>query len=86
MQKKLTISLPESPEILNKLLVTLRQFGIITDKKARAIKKQKEQASNQSPKTRWQLAAERLQSEAYFKGQGDKVKELTREFRDDFDL
>jgi len=83
MQKKLTINLPESPDILNKLLITLREFGLITEKKARSIKK-KDQAAKEPPKTRWQLAAERLKSEAYLKGEGEKVKKLTQDFRDSF--
>jgi len=84
VQKKLTINLPESPDILNKLLITLREFGLITEKKARSIKKQKDQAAKEPSKTRWQLAAERLRSEAYLKGEGEKVKKLTQDFRDSF--
>ena len=37
-------------------------------------------------KSRWTRAAERLKSEGFLKGQGEEVKKLTRDFRENFDL
>jgi hypothetical protein len=85
MQKTLTIKLPESPETLYKLLKILRQYGLISDKKARSIE-QNEQTSKQEGKGRWARAADRLKSEGFFKGQGEEVKKLTRDFRENFSL
>jgi hypothetical protein len=85
MQKTLTIKLPESPERLHKLLKILRQYGLISDKKARSIE-QNEQTSKQEEKGRWARAADRLKSEGFLKGQGDEVKKLTRDFRENFNL
>jgi hypothetical protein len=85
MQKTLTINLPESPETLHKLLEFLRLYNLISDKKARSIE-QNEQTSKQVEKSRWTRAAERLKSEGFLKGQGEEVKKLTRDFRENFDL
>jgi hypothetical protein len=79
------IYLPESPETLHKLLEILRQYGLISDKKARSIE-QNEQTSKQEGKSRWARAAERLKSEGFLKGQGEEVKKLTRDFRENFSL
>jgi hypothetical protein len=86
MPKSLTIDLPESPETLRKLLKTLLQFNLISDKKARSIEQQKDIANKQPKTNRWAQAAERLQSEGFLKGQGEEVKRLTRDFRENFDL
>jgi hypothetical protein len=85
IQNKLTIDLPESPETLHKLLRILLQYGLISDKKARSIE-QEEVANKQVKKSRWAHAAERLKSEGFFRGQGEEVKKLTRDFREDFNL
>jgi hypothetical protein len=86
MPKSLTIDLPESPETLRKLLKTLLQFNLISDKKARSIEQQKDIANKQRKTNRWAQAAERLQSEGFLKGQGEEVKRLTRNFRENFNL
>jgi len=85
MQKTLTINLPESGETLQKLLEFLRLYNLISDKKARSIE-QNEQTSKKEEKTRWELAAERLKSEGFLKGQGEEAKKLIRDFRENFDL
>ena len=84
LQKTLTIDLPESTENLHNLLKILLQYGAISDKEARVIE-QKETANKQK-KNRWARAADRLRSEGFLKGQGDEVKKLTRDFREDFNL
>ena len=85
MQKTLTINLPESPETLRKLLEFLRLYNLISDKKARSIE-QNEKTSKKEEKSRWALAAERLESEGFLKGQGEEAKKLIRDFRENFDL
>jgi hypothetical protein len=40
----------------------------------------------QRKKSRWALAAERLDAEGFLDGQGDKVKGLIRDFREGFAL
>lgn len=85
MQKTLTIKLPESPETLHKLLEILRQYGLISGKKARSLEQNK-QTSKQEVKGRWARAADRLKSEGFLKGQGEEVKKLTRDFRENFNL
>jgi len=85
IQGKLTIDLPESPEKRHKLLRILLQYGLISDKKAHSIE-QKEVVNKQVKKSRWARAAERLKSEGFFRGQGEEVKKLTRDFREDFNL
>lgn len=85
MQKTLTINLPESGEMLHKLLEFLRLNNLISDKKARSIE-HNEQSIKQEGKTRWARAAERLKSEDFFKGHGEEVKKLTRDFRENFNL
>jgi len=37
-------------------------------------------------KNRWARAADRLRSEGFLKGQGEEVKKLIRDFREDFNL
>ncbi len=87
IQNKLTIDLPESPETLHKLLKILLQYGLISDKKAISIEQKQKQAVNkQVKKSRWARAAERLKSEGFFRGQGEEVKKLTRDFRENFNL
>jgi hypothetical protein len=87
MQKKLTINLPESPEALRYLLKVLQKMGLISDKKAHSIEKEELNSQPQPiPKSRWTHAAERLQQEGFLKGQEDEVKNLTRDFRENFNI
>jgi len=82
-QKKLTINLPRSPEILEELLAFLLSHNLITEKEVYLIT---EETDKTSKKSRWELAAERLDSEGFLDGQGEKVKELFHDFRESFNL
>ncbi len=82
MQNKLTINLPESPETLHQLLQVLSKLKLISNKKIQDLEKDK--CGQQSPKTRWAMAAERLKAEGFLKGHEEEVKELTRDFRENF--
>jgi len=84
-QRKLTINLPGSPEMLHDLLVFLLQRSLISEKEAHTIE-QEEVAEASTKKNRWTLAAERLDSEGFLDGQGEKVKKLIRDFRESFTL
>jgi hypothetical protein len=74
-QRKLTINLPGSPEMLHDLLVFLLQRGLISENDAHNIE-QEETSKVSTKKSRWALAAERLDSEGFLDGQGEKVKKL----------
>ena len=80
-QRRLTIDLPGSTEALHNVLQILLQYGLISEKKARSIE-QEETAK----KGRWAQAAERLQAENYLKGRSGEVRELFKEFREEFEL
>ena len=82
-QRRLTINLPGSAEALHNVLQILLQYGLISEKKARSIEIEKEQTAK---KSRWALAAERLQAENYLKGRSGEVGKLFKEFRDEFEL
>ena len=84
-QRNLTINLPGSPEMLHDLIAYLLQRGLISEKAAYKIEKT-EKRTGQKKKNRWELAAERLDSEGFLDGQGEKVKELFRDFREGFTL
>jgi len=85
LKRKLTISLPESPDALQHILKVLLQYGLISEKKAHTI--QECGFDGELPKmTRWALAAKRLKSEGFLEGQGEEVKKLTRDFRENFNL
>lgn len=84
-QRKLTINLPRSPELINDLFIFLLQRGLISEKDMHTIEKD-HAAKIRKKKSRWALAAERLDSEGFLDGQGDKVKELIRNFREGFAL
>lgn len=84
-QRKLTINLPGSPEMLHDLLVFLLQRGLISKNEAHTIE-QEESAEASTKKSRWALAAERLDSEGFLDGEGEKVKKLIRDFRESFTL
>lgn len=84
-QRKLTINLPGSPEMLHDLLVFLLQRGLISENDAHTIE-QEEASKVSTKKSRWALAAERLDSEGFLDGQGEKVKKLIRDFRESFTL
>ncbi len=84
LQKTLTIDLPESTENLHNLLKILLQYGAISDREARVI--EQKEIANEQKKNRWARAADRLRSEGFLKGQGEEVKKLTRDFREDFNL
>ena len=45
-----------------------------------------EPEKKKSKKSRWTLAAERLKSEGFLKGQGVEAKKFIRDFSEDFDL
>lgn len=45
-----------------------------------------EPEKKKSKKSRWALAAERLKSEGFLKGQGEEAKKLILDFRENFDL
>jgi len=78
-QRKLTINLPGSPEMLHDLLIFLLRHGLISEQEAHSI--QEEEIADKPPKkSRWQLAAERLDSEGFLDGQGEKVKKLIHDF------
>jgi hypothetical protein len=47
---------------------------------------QEETVEASTKKSRWALAAERLDSEGFLDGQGEKVKKLIRDFRESFTL
>jgi hypothetical protein len=84
-QRKLTINLPGSPGMLHDLLVFLLQHGLISQKEAHTIE-QEEAAIESKKKSRWAMAAERLDSEGFLDGEGEKVKKLIRDFRESFTL
>ncbi|MCX6582496.1 MAG: hypothetical protein NT166_20180 [Candidatus Aminicenantes bacterium] len=84
-QRKLTITLPRSPELINDLFVFLLQRGLISEKDMHSIGKD-HTAAVKKKKSRWALAAERLDVEGFLDGQGDKVKGLIRDFREGFAL
>ena len=84
-QRKLTINLPGSPEMLHDLIVFLLQRGLISEEDAHTIK-QEETVEASAKKSRWALAAERLDSEGFLDGKGEKVKELISDFRESFTL
>ncbi|MCU0289913.1 MAG: hypothetical protein MUF15_26425 [Acidobacteria bacterium] len=83
-QRKITINLPQSPEMINDLLAYLLQHGFIAKKGKCIIEKDATKASKR--KNRWALAAERLDKEGFLDGQGDKVKNFIRDFREGFTL
>jgi len=85
-QRRLTIELPGSAEALHNVLRMLLQYGLISEKKARSIEEQKGPVNKQRKKSRWEQAAERLQSENYLKGRSGEAKKLFKEFREDFEL
>ncbi|NIM13565.1 MAG: hypothetical protein GTO45_15740 [Candidatus Aminicenantes bacterium] len=84
-QRKLTINLTRSPEVLHDLIVFLLQRGLISEKEAHTIEQEK---TDKAPvkKSRWELAAERFDSEGFLDGQGEEVKRLIRDFREGFTL
>ncbi|MCK4761511.1 MAG: hypothetical protein KAW12_04865 [Candidatus Aminicenantes bacterium] len=84
-QRSLTIDLPGSADALQKVLQMLLQYGLISEKKVRTLE-QEDTAKQPEKKSRWAQAAERLQAENYLKGRSGEVKELFREFREDFEL
>lgn len=84
-QRKLTINLPRSPELINDLFIFLLQRGLISEKDMHSIGKG-HTAAVKRKKSRWTLAAERLDAEGFLDGQGDKVKGLIRDFREGFAL
>ncbi|UCH97814.1 MAG: hypothetical protein JSV88_13435 [Candidatus Aminicenantes bacterium] len=43
-----------------------------------------ESEEKKSKRSRWELAAERLKSEGFLKGQGEEAKKLIRDFRENF--
>ena len=43
-----------------------------------------ESEEKKKKKTRWALAAERLKSEGFLKGQGEEAEKLIRDFRENF--
>lgn len=84
-QKKLTINLPQSPEMINDLLAYLLQHGFIAKKDTYTIGK-KDATKASKRKNRWALAAERFDREGFLDEQGDKVKNFIRDFREGFTL
>ncbi len=88
IEKQLTINLPESTEMLNKLLVILRQYGLVSKKKIETIQQnhQTETPMESPKKSRWAMAADRLQSEGFLKGHGEEVQKLTQDFKENFSL
>jgi hypothetical protein len=84
-QRKLTINLPRSPEMINDLLAYLLQRGFIAKKDTYTIEKG-DATKPSKRKNRWALAAERLDKEGFLDGQGDKAKRLIRDFRVGFTL
>ena len=84
-QRKITINLPRSPEMLQELLIFLVRHNLISEKEAHTITGD-ETVKTPKKKSRWALAAERLDSEGFLDGQGEKVKELIRDFRESFTL
>jgi len=86
-QRKITINLPPSPEMVSDLITFLLHRGFISDGEANTIgNRDTKAASKKKNKNRWELAAERLDSEGFLDGNGDKVKGLIRDFREGFNL
>jgi hypothetical protein len=85
-QRKITITLPGSPEVLHELMFFLLQRGLISEKEAQTIKQEEKTKASKKKKSRWELAAERLDSEGFLDGQGEEVKRLIRDFREGFTL
>jgi len=83
-QRKLTINLPGAPDALHELMFFLIQRGLISEKEAQTIEQQEETTKASKKKSRWELAAERLDSEGFLDGQGEEVKRLIRDFREGF--
>jgi hypothetical protein len=84
-QRKFTINLPRSPEVLKDLVTFLLQRGLISEKEANTIENGDTTKASKK-KSRWELAAERLDSEGFLDGQGEKVKSLIRNFREGFNF
>jgi len=71
--------------MLHDLLVFLLQRGLISEIDVHTIE-QEEISKASTKKSRWALAAERLDSEGFLDGQGEKVKKLIHDFRESFTL
>jgi len=84
-QRKIMINLPGSPEMLREIIPFLLQRGLISKKKANALEPENP-VEKPKKKSRWELAAERLDSEGFLDGKGDQAKELLRDFRENFSI
>jgi hypothetical protein len=84
MQKKLTINLPESAEILQQLLRFLLQYDLISEKEALTIEPD-ETAIKKKEKNRWATAAEEMSKENLLSGGlGEELRQYIHEFREGF--
>ena len=80
MGSKITIELPDAPEVQREVMFFLREKGVLVD--------ESDFTPEERPagRSRWAQAVERLKSEGFLKGQGEAVKKWQREFREDFSL
>ena len=80
MGSKIIIELPDSVEEEQEVIHFLEQKGVRIDREPASVA----QEPGPNSGSRWARAAERLKSEGFLEGQGEAVKQLQRDFRDDF--
>jgi hypothetical protein len=84
IQKKLTINLPESAEILRRLISFLLQYDLISEKEALTLEPD-EPAMKKKEKSRWATAAEEMSKENLLSGGlGEELRQHIHEFREGF--
>jgi hypothetical protein len=82
---KLTIELPRSSDALHSVLQVLLHYGLISEKKVRAI--HQERGTEKPIKVnRWAQVAEEMSAQEYLKGKGDELIESFQTFRDNFEI
>jgi hypothetical protein len=85
-QRKLTINLPGSPDVLHELMFFLIQRGLISEKEAQTIEQQEETTKGSEKKSRWEQLADEIHKKAPLKGKSKEFLKMVREFRENFSL